>query len=223
MEQRVEEILDRLKSLGDSKVRERNAKAGAGENQFGLRMGDIRKLAKELKTDHNLGLALWQTGNLDARYLAILLMKPKELSSTQVEELMAQADFTGVADWFISYVIKKHPDREALRQKWMEDDNPWRARAGWSLTAARVEKEPQGLDIPGLLDRIEAEMNEAPEQVRWTMNFCLAGIGINLEEYRQRTLSIGESLGAYRDYPVPKGCTSPFAPEWIREMVGRRG
>jgi len=27
---------------------------------------------------------------------------------------------------------------------------------------------------------------------------------------------------AYRDYPVSKGCTSPFAPIWINEMVRRQ-
>ena len=36
-------------------------------------------------------------------------------------------------------------------------------------------------------------------------------------------LAIGEKLGIYRDYPVSKGCTSPFAPIWIKEMVKRKG
>ena len=39
---------------------------------------------------------------------------------------------------------------------------------------------------------------------------------------RERALAIGEALGIYRDYPVSKGCTSPFAPIWINEMVSRR-
>ena len=37
-----------------------------------------------------------------------------------------------------------------------------------------------------------------------------------------RALAIGEKLGIYRDYPVSKGCTSPFAPIWINEMVRRQ-
>jgi hypothetical protein len=53
------------------------------------------------------------------------------------------------------------------------------------------------------------------------MNFCLAGIGIHFPEYRQRTIAIGEKLD-YRDYPVSKGCTSPFTPIWINETVCRQ-
>ena len=42
-------------------------------------------------------------------------------------------------------------------------------------------------------------------------------------EHRARALAIGEAPGLYRDYPVSKGCTSPFAPAWIHEMVRRQG
>jgi 3-methyladenine DNA glycosylase AlkD len=105
----------------------------------------------------------------------------------------------------------------------MEDADPWAARAGWSLTAGRVARSPEGLDLPALLDRIESEMAGAPAPSQWTMNTCLATIGIHFPEHRKRALAIGEKLGVFRDYPVSKGCTSPFAPIWIAEMVRRRG
>jgi 3-methyladenine DNA glycosylase AlkD len=65
-------------------------------------------------------------------------------------------------------------------------------------------------------------MGGAAPEVQWTMNFCLAGIGIHVPALRQRAIGIGEALGVYRDYPVSKGCTSPFAPTWIGEMVRRQ-
>jgi hypothetical protein len=55
------------------------------------------------------------------------------------------------------------------------------------------------------------------------MNTALANIGINHPALRERALEIGERLGIYRNYPTPKGCTSPFAPLWINEMVRRQG
>jgi 3-methyladenine DNA glycosylase AlkD len=58
---------------------------------------------------------------------------------------------------------------------------------------------------------------------QWTMNSCLAAIGIHHAKHRTRALAIGDKLGLYRDYPVSKGCTSPFAPIWINEMVRRQG
>ena len=218
----LEAILAQLKSLGDEKVRAHNRKYGAGDYQFGVRLGDIRKLAAKIKTGDQLAIALWDTGNIDARLLAILLIKPKSLSREEMDRMVRSSAFVHVADWLNSYVVKNHPDKESLRQSWMEEDDPWAARAGWSLTSERIGKDPDGLDLPALLDRIEAEMGTAAPEVQWTMNFCLAGIGIHFPALRKRAIAIGEKLGVYRDFPVSKGCTSPFAPIWINEMVRRQ-
>ena len=221
--QRLEQTLAQLESLGTEKLRAQNAKRGAGDNQYGVQLGDIRKLAAKIKTDHALALALWETGNLEARLLAILVMKPKDLSADDVDRMVRSVDYAWLADWLNNYVVSKHPDKEALRRKWMADEDPWAARAGWSLTNQRIDKSPEGLDLPALLDRIQSEMPGAAPEVQWTMNYCLAGIGIHHPEHRARALAIGEALGIYRDYPVSKGCTSPFAPIWINEIVRRQG
>ena len=219
----LKETLKQLEALGNEKVRAQNRKHGAGDNQFGVLLGDIRKLAAKIKTGHEMAIALWGTGNLDARLLAILLIEPKKLSSTELDRMVRSASVAPAADWLNAYVVKNHPDKEALRQKWMAGDDPWAARAGWSLTSGRIARSPEGLDLPALLDRIESEMGGAAPEVQWTMNFCLAGIGIHFPRFRKRAIAIGESLGLYRDYPVSKGCTSPFAPIWINEMVKRKG
>ena len=214
--------LAKLEALGNEKVRARNKKNGAGGNQFGAQLGDIRKLAEEIKTNDQLAIALWDTGNIDAQLLATLLIKPKTLSRGDMDRMVRSVNFVQVADWLNSYVVKSHPDKEALRQAWMEEDDPWAARAGWSLTSERIAKNPEGLDLPALLGRIESEMGNAAPEVQWTMNLCLAGIGIHFPKHRKRAITIGEKLGIYRDYPVSKGCTSPFAPIWIHEMVRRQ-
>lgn len=218
----LKDTLARLKSLGNEKVRARNQKNGAGDKQFGVPLGDIRKIAAKIKTNDSLALELWETRNIDAQLLAILLIKPTSLSRAVMDRMVRSANLPQVADWLNSYIVKNHPDNESLRQSWMEDADPWAARAGWSLTAGRVARMPDGLDLPALLDRIEAEMGTAPSEVQWTMNSCLAGIGIHFPKHRKRALAIGERLGIYRDYPCSKGCTSPFAPIWINEMVRRR-
>src|SRR5262249_23248782 len=159
---------------------------------------------------------------IDAQYLAILLMKPKNLTADEMDRMVRSVTFAWVADWLNSYVVKNHPDHETLRQQWLTAKSPWAARAGWSLTADRGAQNADGLDLPALLGRIESEMADAAPEVQWTMNACLAGIGIHFPKLRKRALAIGERLGIYRDYPVSKGCTSPFAPIWINEMVRRQ-
>ena len=219
----LNETLKQLKALGNEKVRAQNARGGAGDNQYGVSLGDIRVLAKKIKTDHALAMSLWETGNVDAQFLAALLIEPKKLSAEAMDRMVRSISFVRVADWLNSYVVSKHPDKETLRAKWMTADDRWAARAGWHLTAERVAKNPDGLDLPALLDRIESEMAGAVPEVQWTMNNTLANIGIHVPKLRKRAIAIGEKLGVYRDYPVSKGCTSPFAPIWIDFMVKRQG
>jgi 3-methyladenine DNA glycosylase AlkD len=219
----LNETLKQLKALGNEATRKHNTKWGAGDNQFGVKHGDIRALAKKIQSNPELAMPLWKTGNVDAQLLATLLIKPNALSAKEVDRLVRSISFAHVADWLISYVVKQHPDKESLRQEWMATDDRWAARAGWSLTAERVVKSPEGLDLPVLLDRIESEMAGADSVVQWTMNSALAEIGIQFPKLRKRAIAIGEKLGIYRDYPVSKGCTSPFAPIWINEMVRRQG
>jgi 3-methyladenine DNA glycosylase AlkD len=219
----LEETLRQLESLGNAGVRAQNAKSGARDNQFGVKRRDLRNLANKIKTDHDLALSLWKTGNIDAQFLATLLIKVSLLSADEMERIVKSVTFTWVADWLHSYVVKEHADKETLRKKWMTSDDRWAARAGWQLTAGRVAKSPEGLDLEALLDRIEKEMATAAPEVQWTMNSCLAEIGIHFPKHRKRAIAIGEKLGIYRDYPCSKGCTSPFAPIWINEMVRRQG
>ena len=218
----LEKTLTQLESLGNAGVRAQNAKSGAGDNQFGVKRGDLRILANKIKTNHELALSLWKTGNIDAQFLATLLIKVSLLSADEMDRMVRSVTFAWVADWLHSYVVKEHADKETLRKKWMTSDDRWAARAGWQLTAGRVAKSPDGLDLVALLDRIESEMGTAAPQVQWTMNCCLAEIGIHFPKHRKRAIAIGEKLGIYRDYPVSKGCTSPFAPIWINAMVSRQ-
>jgi 3-methyladenine DNA glycosylase AlkD len=219
----LQEALDALKSLGNESVRVHNRKFGAGDNQYGAKLGDIRKLAAQMKADHQSAMDLYDSGIIDAQLLAILLIKPKKLSLDELDRIVRAATFSQVADWVNAYLVKEHPEKEALRVRWMADADPWAARAGWGLTSGRVARSPEGIDLTALLDRIEAEMPTAPAPTQWTMNSCLANIGIHHPVLRKRALAIGERLGIYRDYPVSTGCTSPFAPIWINEMVRRQG
>ena len=227
----AKEALAKLESMGDEKRRAHNAKAWPGNpagaaklKQFGCATGDIRALAKKIKTpnNHALALELWKSGNIDAQLLAILLMKPKELSAKELDKMVRTARFAWVADWLNAYIVKDHPDKETLRLKWMEDDEGWAARAGWHQTASRVNKDADVLDLAALLDRIEKEMPKAKPEVQWTMNNTLLVIGIKDAKLRKRAVAIGEKIGLYKDWPMSKGCIPPYVPVAVEAMVKRK-
>ena len=218
----VKEILAQLESLGDDARRKHNAKSGAPDNQFGVKLGDIRAIAKKIKSDHELALKLWDTGNVEAQLLAALIIKPKSLSAGELDKLTRSTTCAQVADWLNAYIVAEHPEKEALRKTWMKAKDRWAARAGWHLTASRVTKDADGLDLPALLDRIEKELPKAKPEVQWTMNNTLAAIGIHNPKLRKRAIAIGEKIGLYRDWPVSKGCTPPYVPVWVEFMVKRQ-
>jgi 3-methyladenine DNA glycosylase AlkD len=56
-------VMAQLEAWGSEKTRELYARQGAGENQFGVTLGNLRALARKLKTNHPLAMQLWATGN----------------------------------------------------------------------------------------------------------------------------------------------------------------
>jgi len=74
-----------------------------------------------------------------------------------------------------------------------------------------------------LLEALEQKMASAHEMVREPMDWCAAQIGIEVESLRGRCLELGETLGLYKDYPVSKGCTSPYLPIRITTLVEKKG
>lgn len=214
-----DEVMAELAELEDARIREVNERHG---DDHAVNLTKLRAVAKRVKKNHPLALELWATGDSAARLLALLLCRPKEFSATELDTMLREARTRKVHDWLVGYVVMKGPYAEELRVAWLGDADPVVASAGWALTADRVVKKPEGLDLPALLDAIEAEMAGAHERLQWEMNTCLAQIGIQHPDLRARALEIGERLGVLRDYPTPPNCTSPYAPEWIGEMVRRQ-
>ncbi|WP_051827706.1 DNA alkylation repair protein [Streptomyces bicolor] len=208
-----------LAALEDPTARAVNERHG---DDHGVTLSKLRALAKRLKTQQELACRLWETDDTAARLLALLICRPKAFEGAELDAMLRGARTPKVHDWLVNYVVKKNPHAEELRLAWSADPDPVVASAGWALTTERVAKKPEGLDLAGLLDVIEAEMKDAPDRLQWAMNHCLAQIGIEHAEHRDRAIDIGERLEVLKDYPTSPGCTSPFAPVWISEMVRRR-
>ena len=214
----VSDLLAELATLEDPKMRAINEKRG---DDHGVNLTKLRGIAKRLGRDDDLARRLWATAVTPARLLAILISRPKSWTADEYDATLREARAPKVIDWLVGYLAGKSPDAEALRVRWLADTDPVVEAAGWSLTANTVVKRPELLDLPALLDVIEADMADAPERKQWEMNSTLAQIGITTESLRERAIAIGERLGVLRDYPTPPNCTSPFAPSWIAEMVRR--
>lgn len=213
----LDKTMRELAALEDPKMREANERRG---DDFGVNLTHLRALAKRLGTQHELALQLWATGDTAARLLATLICKPRALSPEKLDTMLHEIRAPKLVDWFVVNVVKRSPHSEELRVRW-QDGGELVGRAGWSLTTERVVKDAEGLDLGALLDRVETEMKKAAPQKQWAMNHCLAEIGIHHRAHRARAIAIGERLAVFVDYPASPGCTPPYAPVWIAEMVRR--
>lgn len=215
------EVMAQLAALGNTSRKKVMLKAGAGENCFGVRLGELRKLAAKLGQDNRLALDLWETGNGDARLLACMIVKPETLPENTARELTAAADWLDLLDELVLGPLCATGYAGKLMREWIDASDDNLGRAGWALAVGAVmEKKASPQFLTELLDIVERELKDASPNKQWMMNRALCEIGIRHDAYTQRCLAIGERLGVYRDMKVPKGCTSAYAPEWI--AAGRK-
>ncbi|ATB27654.1 DNA alkylation repair protein [Melittangium boletus] len=221
----LSQVMKQLEAQGDEKVRQRYVRDGAGDNVFGVLLGKIRGLAEELGTNHGLGLELWATGNHEARLLACMLLDPVALTVKEARALLEPLSNPTLVDELVGRVLVHAPIAEALQVRWMDSGKELPLRAGWRLLAGRIARGfAKDLDVRATLERIERELPPAPYRVKEGINFCLVWIGLHLPAYTQEAIAIGERLGRWDPRPIPKGCTSSYAPEWIAASLAlRRG
>jgi len=232
-------VWQQLEAWGTESVRRSNAKAGAGENQFGVMMGKLRGLAAQLQTEHAsahaLALRLWKTANADAMLLATMLMDPAQVDEAQLEAMLRPLTYSRLVDELADNVVARSTHAATLRERWMDAPEEYVGRAGWQVTIAAVtdpkavkaarrapDGRPPALDLDRLVEKIEAEVLQAPLHKQESMTQCLVMIATRYDAYTQRCIALGEKLGRYDTRPVPKGCTAWYAPEWIAAVLARR-
>lgn len=187
----------------------------------------IREIARDLGKSSELAGYLWTNGGYSARMLSLLILELKSVDVPYLERLIAdlepmedRKEQSQLLDWTIANVIMKKAALKNETAKWRADPSTLKQRAFWSVHARTIRAENHALNEE-LLTHIERALPTATETVQWNMNWCAAQIGIADERLRDRCLALGE-LGLYRDYPVSKGCTSPFITTWIGAMVERK-
>ena len=72
----ADEVVAELKTLGSESNKKVLVRHGAREPFYGVKIEDLKKIQKRIKKDHDLALALYDTGISDAMYLAGLIADP---------------------------------------------------------------------------------------------------------------------------------------------------
>jgi 3-methyladenine DNA glycosylase AlkD len=187
----------------------------------------LRAIAKEHGKDQDTADELWRSGATSARLLALLVLDLKATGAPAIERMIADIEAAApedrcqLCDWLIANVIMQKSALKSEAMTWLAAPSPIKQRIFWSVQARTIKAENQEQNMQ-LLEALETRMAGADDMVSWTMNWCAAQIGIADASLRGRCIELGERLGLYKDYPVSKGCTSPYLPIWITSIVGKQ-
>lgn len=217
-------ILDELRSLGSEQTLKTYRRHGLEGEAFGVKYGDIEKLARRLRKRPDLASGLWKSGTHEARVLACKIADPNEFDRATFEPWVNAANRILIAD--LSSLIARSPDATELAALWTTPTQSENSRiTGWCIVSAlatRDETIPGGWFEP-FLDRIATEMAEAPNRLRYALNGALISIGGRSDPaLRDAALHIAKRIGKVEIDHGETGCKTPDATAYIRKMWDRR-
>ena len=193
------------------------------------KLGDLRKIAKEIKVDHELAMELWSRGKFLPRLLSILIMDKKLLSEEVLDELVDDMQIhtydesNNLMDWLLANQLTKNKKLTTLMESWEDSPYALQRRTYW-YHQGRLRwtgKTPPN-NTSDLVTAIEAKISQEQPEVQWAMNFTAGWIGVYEEQYRKHCVIIGEDTGLYKDEKVSKGCTPNYLPEFIMIESNKR-
>ncbi len=203
------------------------------ENIFNLindktKLGDLRKIANDIKNDHDLAMELWETGKYLARQLAILIMDKKHLSQKLIDKLAKdikrhkEDERNQLIDWLMANQLSKDKKTVALMESWENSPSSLQRRIFWYYQGRLrwVGQTPPNNEE--LLSKIEKQIEKEEPEVQWAMNFTAGWIGVYDKKYRNRCIALGEKTGLYKGKMVSKGCTPEYLPEFITIESNKR-
>ena len=200
-----------------------------GQINSKTKLGDLRKIAKDIKKDHELAMELWSTGKFLPRQLAILIMDNKLLSQDLINKLdkdMQDHSFderNQLMDWLMANQLSKDKKTITLMESWEASPSSLQRRIFWYYQARlRWLGQTPPPNTEELLSAIEKQIENEEPEVQWAMNFTAGWIGVFDKKYRTRCIEVGKKTGLYKGEMVSKGCTPNYLPEFIAIESNKR-
>lgn len=218
-----DEVMATLEAEGTAQNRKIYPRHGAQEPMFGVSHAALGKLEKKIKVDHDLGLALWDSGNHDARMLAAKVVDPSQftvkLADAWARDAVCYQTAGAVAD-----VVARSPVARSRADAWCDRKGEWVASAGWGIVARTCEDEELWsiAELRALLRQIEEEIHERPNRVRHEMNMAMISIALRNAALQRLAMSAAKRVGPVEVDHGDTSCTTPDAGDYIEKTVGYR-
>jgi hypothetical protein len=225
----IDEVMAELKSLGNEQQVATYRRHGATGDLFGVKVGDLKRILKRIKGDQELAMALWETGNGDAMYLAGLAADGRLMTRKQLDGWAKTAWWEMLSGYSVPWVAAENDAACSIAMKWLKMKDPDRACCGWntysSAVSIRSDDELDLDEIKGLLLKVEAEIGKAPDAVRYSMNSFVVSVGSYVKPLLKAAKATAKRIGTVEVDMGDTACQVPVATDMIAkvESMGRVG
>ena len=198
---------------------------GAKEPCLGVKVEDMKKIQKRVKTDYQLALDLYDTGIADAMYLAGYITDDAKMTKKDLQKWIEAATSDWVAGYMVPWVASAGPHGREMALKWIESKDETIATAGWqtysSIVAIKADADLDLAEIKPLLQRAAKAIHQQPDRLKWAMNGFVIAIGCYVVPLQKLALETANSIGKIAVAPAGKCSSIPFAPEQIKKAETR--
>jgi 3-methyladenine DNA glycosylase AlkD len=219
----IDIVMEELAALGSPRVADVYRRRGAGDRQFGVRLADLRTVARRIGHDQDVAEALWASGNTDARMLACMVAEPARMDDADLDRWLSDITYHVLVDEFVaSLAVRVHGVVERM-ERWRTSRSDWTGQAGYDLLAHLAMKDPS-LPDSFFLDHlaiIEREIHGRGNRTRHAMNGALIAIGIRNERLADAATSAAERIGVVIVDHGETGCVTPDAIPYIERARAR--
>lgn len=172
----IDEVLTRLNELGDPEQLAGMARYGMStDRRLGIKIPELRRLAKETGRDHELARALWETGIAEARILASMVDEAEAVSAAQMDAWVQDFDSWDVCDQVCMNLFDKSPHAWEKVEEWAEREPEFEKRAAYALIACLAWHDKQAADarfvalLPLIVQGAADERNYVKKAVSWAL------------------------------------------------------
>ena len=196
-------VLASLERVSSAKVREdMSTRYGIHTNKaFGVMMRDMQKVAKSVGVNHELALALWDTGWYEARMVASMIDDPAKVSAAQMDRWCKTFDNWAICDTACYKLFDRTPHAWTKVTQWSSKRDEFVKRAAFALLWALSKHDRRSGDAPFLrgLVLIERAADDERNFVKKAVNMALRAIGKRNPALKKAAVAVAERLAGSQD------------------------
>ena len=198
----VKDALAWLEKRGTKKNRDGMSRYGiVAPKVFGVSMATMQPYARKLGKDHELAIALWNSGWLEARMLAAFVDEPERVTSRQMDQWARDFDNWAVCDTVCFKLFDQTPHAWKKIDAWSGRQEQFVKRGSFALLASVALHRKKEADAPFIksLVLIEREAGDSRNFVKKGVSWALRSIGHRNRLLNNEAKKLAERLSASAD------------------------